>query len=182
MFAGTDDSCREHQPPPDSRLNRHLNPIVTAFSSSEAVRAVHRILPGAGTAVTLGGCVGSSGVGALAALHESSENRVLVALASDPNEAASIEADLESLLGKGCSYLYPQRESLPYESAEPHLEVGGQRIEALEALFSGRTRLLVTTIRALQERGPVPSSLADLRLSLSVGDERRFAETVDDLF
>ena len=162
-------------------MNRHFNPIVEAFLSSEAVRALQRILPEPGTAVTLGGCIGSSGVGALAALHETLVNRVLVALASGPNQAASIEADLESLLGKGSSHLYPQRESLPYESAEPHLEVGGLRIEALEALFSGRTRLLVTTTKALQERGSVPSSLADLRLSLSIGDERRFAETVDDL-
>ncbi len=125
--------------------------------------------------------MGSSGVGALAALHESSDRRILVALTSTPMEASSVKADLESLLGKDSSFIYPQRESLPYETAEPHLEVGGLRIEALEALFGSRTRLLVTTIRALQERGPVPSSLAELRMTLSVGEQRRFPDLLRDL-
>jgi transcription-repair coupling factor (superfamily II helicase) len=129
----------------------------------------------------LGGCVGSSGAGALAAIHTSLENTVVVAVAPAPKEAAEIKADLESLLGVDESFLYPQRESLPYESSEPHLEVGGLRVEALEALFSGRTRLLVTTIRALQERGPVPSSLADLRLTLEVGEEKGFSELLQNL-
>ena len=88
-------------------MNRHLNPIVEAFHSSEAVRALQRMLPEPGTAVSLGGCIGSSGVGALAALHETLVNRVLVALASGPNEAASIEADLDPLLGKGSSHPHP---------------------------------------------------------------------------
>jgi transcription-repair coupling factor (superfamily II helicase) len=117
----------------------------------------------------------------LAAIHASTENRVFLAVAATPNDAASIGADLEVLLGKGASYLYPQRESLPYEREEPHLEVGGLRVEALEALFGGRTRLLVTTPRALQERGPVPASLAELRMSLQVGDEWVFSDLTEAL-
>jgi len=162
-------------------LSRIPNPILDGFLSSDTIGALLRKLPQPGEARILGGAVGSSGVGALATLHHSLENRVLIALAPSPQEAVSIEADLESLLGTGISFLYPQRESLPYETAEPHLEVGGLRVEALEALFSGRTRLLVTTVRALQERGQVPSSLAELRLTLSVGDETGFSTLVRDL-
>ena len=32
------------------------------------------------------------------------------------------------------SHLYPQKEALPYEESEPHLEIGGLRVEAVEAL------------------------------------------------
>ncbi|MCJ7630223.1 MAG: hypothetical protein MUO50_17760, partial [Longimicrobiales bacterium] len=162
-------------------MSRFPNPILDAFLSSGAMGALLRDPPEPGETRVLGGAVGSSGVGAMAALHQALENRVLVALASSPKDAASIEADLESLLGTGQSFLYPQRESLPYETEEPHLEVGGLRVEALEALFSGRTRLLVTTTRAIQERGPVPSSLAELRLTLSTGEERDFATLIRDL-
>ncbi len=162
-------------------MSRFPNPILDAFLSSGTVSTLLRDPPGPGETCALGGAVGSSGVGALAALHQGLENRVLIALAPSPKEAASIEADLESLLGEGLSFLYPQRESLPYETDEPHLEVGGLRIEALEALFSGRTRLLVTTTRAVQERGPVPSSLAELRLTLSIGEERGFVTLIEDL-
>src|SRR5690606_27748094 len=63
-------------------------------------------------------------------------------------------------------------------SSEPHLEIGGLRVEAVEALFSGRTRLLVTTLRALQERAPVPHRLARLRLTLRVGEAHPFGELI----
>jgi len=162
-------------------LSRVPNPILEAFLSSHSVGSLLRDLPQSGESRVLGGIVGSSGAGALAALHQSLGNRVFVALASSPNQAASIEADLESILGLNSSFLFPQRESLPYETTEPHLEVGGLRVEALEALFSGRARLLVTTPRALQERGPVPLSLAELRLTVSVGDEPGFSALIQGL-
>lgn len=157
------------------------NQILDAFHSSETVRKLIRDLPEPGQVRVLGGAEGSSGLAAMAALHGAEENRIQVFLCANPQEAASVETDLEVLLGPSASYLYPQRESLPYESSEPHLEVGGLRIEALEAVFSRRARLLVTTLRALQERAPVPSSLADLRLSLAVGGETGFRELQDAL-
>jgi transcription-repair coupling factor (superfamily II helicase) len=104
-----------------------------------------------------------------------------VAVLPDPARAASVEADLENLLGEGHSVLFPQREALPYESDEPHLEIGGLRVEAVEALFSGRVHILVTTVRALQERVPVPEGIAELRLTLTVGEESGFQSLVDAL-
>ncbi len=157
------------------------NLILGAFLSSETVQALIASLPQPGGVRLLGGAVGSSGVATLATLHGSLTNRVLIALAPSPQAAASIEADLDSLLGPGEASLYPQRESLPFEAAEPHREVGGLRVEALEALFSGRSRILVTTLRALQERGPVPSSLADLRLTLTVEMEIGFGNLIHAL-
>jgi len=125
--------------------------------------------------------VGSAGVAALAVLHRAFNNRVLVAVVPSPREAASTETDLEALLGHSVSFLYPQREALPYEGAETHLEVAGLRVEALEALFSGRARMIVTTPRALQERSPVPSSLAELRLTISVGQALGFQRFIEEL-
>ncbi len=150
------------------------NLILDAFESSKAVRSLLADLPPQGGTRTVGGGVGSSGIVALATLHRTLPNRILIVAADGPREAEAVAADLESLLGPGVAFLFPQRESLPFESAEPHLEVGGLRVEALEAILSGRSRLLVTTRRALQERAPVPSSVAELRLTLSVGEEMGF--------
>jgi len=87
------------------------------------------------------------------------------------------EADLEAVVdGIEESYLYPQKEALPYEETEPHVEIGGLRVEAVEALFSGRAKILVTTPRALQERVPIPARLAKLRQTLQVGDEVAFVD------
>src|SRR2546430_5698040 len=76
--------------------------------------------------------------------------------------------------------LYPQRESLGAE--EPHYELAGERVETLEALLSGRVRVLVTTARASAERTAVPAALEHARLVLQASkDERRLTSTVERL-
>ncbi|MBT8336361.1 MAG: transcription-repair coupling factor, partial [Gemmatimonadetes bacterium] len=138
-------------------------------------------LPGTSGSVRVSGVAGSADVVAIAALHRLRPDRLLVAVADDPARAAAVEADLESLLGEGRSVLFPQREALPYESDEPHLEIGGLRVEAVEALFSGRARILVTTVRALQERVPVPDGIAELRLTITRGSSFGFATLTEAL-
>ncbi len=157
--------------PPSTRPQGSGHAILDAIAGCGAFDAVARKLPAPGERIALGGLRGSSATAVLAALHLRDPDHVFVALAPGPREASSVEADLEVLLEKSSgSCLYPQKEALPYEEAEPHLEIGGMRVEAVEGLFSGRTRVLVTTPRALQERVPIPAGLARLRLTLRVGD------------
>jgi transcription-repair coupling factor (superfamily II helicase) len=117
----------------------------------------------------------------LATLAHELPQRVWVAIAHSPQEADAIEADLQSLLDPGAAVLFPQRETLPYEAAEHHLEVGGLRVEAIEALLAGRSRILVTTARALQELAEIPTNLADLRLTIRKGEVLRLQELEDRL-
>ena len=98
-----------------------------------------------------------------------------------PDEAEHATADLEALLGEGAVSLYPQRESLPYEAAETHVEIGGLRVEALEALLTGRAAILVTTARALQELSPAVAGLDDLQLELRAGQAVRPPELAERL-
>jgi transcription-repair coupling factor (superfamily II helicase) len=94
----------------------------------------------------------------------------VVVIAHGPGEAEAVQADLDFILGLGISRYFPQRETLPYEDSDPHVEIAGQRIDALAALLGGRTRLLVTTARALIERSPIPAS-EGFSLTLEVGEE-----------
>jgi transcription-repair coupling factor (superfamily II helicase) len=126
-------------------------------------------LPGAAPALLAG------------ALAESLPHRMWVLVAPGPNEAEAAESDLQAILGEGRVVLYPQRETLPYEAAEHHFEVSGLRVEALEALLAGRTHVLVTTVRALQERAEIPTGLADLRLTLKVNETIRLTDLSDRL-
>src|SRR5690606_2911862 len=64
---------------------------------------------------------------------------------------------------------------------EPHLEISGLRVETLESLLASRTRILVTTLRALQERAPIPSGLAEMRLTIAVGQSVPPFELADRL-
>ena len=153
------------------------NDILKAVGSCPAVQRIAQALPKAGGYSVLGGASGSLSSAVVAALQSSNANRVFVALAKTPQEAISIKADLEALLdGVTESCLYPQKEALPYEETEPHLEIRGLRVEAVEALYSGRTKIFVTTPRALQERVQVPTRLAELRQTLRVGDTISFTE------
>lgn len=153
------------------------NIVLEAVGSSPAVRALAEKLPGAGEGAKLGGAVGSLGAVAVAALHRANPERVFVVVAESPQDAVAVEADLETVMESDEeSHLYPQKEALPYEESEPHLEIGGLRVEAVESLYSGRTKILVTTPRALQERVPIPGRLADLRTTFRVGDEVSFSD------
>ncbi|HET9438571.1 MAG TPA: transcription-repair coupling factor [Longimicrobiales bacterium] len=141
-------------------------------------------LPAPGQQLRIEGLPGSAPALLAAALVQSLPQRMWVLVAPGPNEADAIESDLQSLLGEGSLVLYPQRETLPYEAAEHHFEVAGLRVEALEALLAGRTHVLVTTVRALQERAEIPTGLADLRLTLSINETIRplaLAERLDNM-
>ena len=147
--------------------------LIQAMQRQPAFRELRERLPGPGGVCRLSGLAGSSPALLAAALAEAEPNRLWVVVAPGPQEAEAAEADLNALLDEGQVALYPQRETLPYEAEELHLEVNGLRIEALEALLARRARILVTTYRALQEQAEIPSGLAELRLRLRVGDTLR---------
>jgi transcription-repair coupling factor (superfamily II helicase) len=152
------------------------NLVLDAVGSCRAVEAMASRLPAPGQRAVLGSTIGSLGSAVVAALHRASPGRVLIAVAESPQAAVAAQADMETVLDReGESHLYPQKEALPYEESEPHLEIGGLRVEAVEALLSGRVRLLVTTARALQERVPLPAHLTELRQTFRVGDRVDFA-------
>ncbi len=142
--------------------------IVQRMLECSVVRLLAERPPSPPDSFVVGGVHGSSAAAVIAALHETSD-RVIVAAAASPRGASELAADLRSLVGSDRAQLYPQREALPYESADPHLEVGGQQVEAVEALLASRTRLLVTTLRGLQEKAAIPSELTDLQLGLELG-------------
>jgi transcription-repair coupling factor (superfamily II helicase) len=155
--------------------------LIESFQTVPAFRDLAAALPRAGESVVAAGLAGSAPLVLTAALHRARRERIWVLVAPRPEDAEQAAADLEALLGEGAVYLYPQRESLPYEEAEPHLEIGGARVEALEALLSGRAALLVTTARAMQELSPAVGGLDDLRLELREGQKIPLPELASTL-
>jgi transcription-repair coupling factor (superfamily II helicase) len=155
--------------------------ILDAVSRQPAYRALLERLPRPGSAVAVTNLVGSLPAALVATLAHEVPRRIWVVVASDPSDAEAVEADVAALLEPGSTTLYPQREALPFEAEDHHIEVSGQRVEALESLLSGRVRVLVTTARAIQERERLPTALADLRLTLTAGQEVRPGELADRL-
>jgi transcription-repair coupling factor (superfamily II helicase) len=156
-------------------------PILDAVRGQAAYRALEAAVPRPGERVGVANLPGSLPAALVGTLAHDLERRMLVVVAADPAEAEAVEADLAALLDPGRTALYPQREALPFEAEDHHIEVSGQRVEALEALLAGRVRVLVTTSRAIQEQERIPDGLADLRLTVAVGQEVRPAELADHL-
>ncbi len=163
-------------------MNLPTHPVVAGIATTPLVARLRARLPDQGDRITIGGNVGSAGSVLVAALHHLHPNRILVVVVSDPEAAVRAEADFTSLLGEGRSRLYPQRETRFFsEDEDDDPRIGGLRVEAVEALLSGSTRLFVTTPRALQERISIPDRLARLRLELQVGEEIGFSLLVEEL-
>lgn len=152
-------------------MNTRDNAILDLIEATAPFRSLQTRLPNTGHELSLGGACGSLGHAVLAALARAARERVVVLLAPSPDRAVAAEADLEALVGPGSVAAYPQRESLPYESDDFHIEIEGRRVEAVEAVFGNRCRLLVTTPRALQERASFPTRLTHLHLTLRTGDQ-----------
>ncbi len=155
--------------------------LVDAVRSTAGYRELLARIRAGDARTRVGEVVGSSSAVLLAALLEDQPHRLVVCIAPDPDGAGRVEADLERLLGEGIARAFPQREALPHEEGEPHLEIGGLRVEAVEALFSGQARVLTTTLRALQEKGPLPRRLGELRMELRPGEVIEFHSLIEEL-
>ena len=149
--------------------------LLRALESSPAVKRLSADLPPPGTRRELGGAIGSLGSAAIAALHRAHPRKTFVTICESPHDALSLQNDLEALLDNiEQIFYYPQEETLPYEDSRPHFAIGGQRVEAVEAILSGRARVIVTSSRSLQERVPIPVHLTELRSTYKVGDQLPF--------
>ena len=155
-----------------------LDLVLDALGRAPAVQDLLARLPGHNAALRLGGLPGSSGAVLTAWLARELPQRLFVVVAPSPGDAERWLGDL-NLLTDAPVALYPQREALGED--EPHYEIAGERAETIEALLSGRLRVLVTTARATAERTLVPAALEQLTLGLAVGARQPLREVVTAL-
>ena len=155
-----------------------LETILDALGRAPTARELIARLPGRGTSLSVGGLPGSTGAVLASWIARALPQRLLTIVAPTPSEAERWLSDLHALTDLKVA-LYPQRESLGEE--EPHLEIAGERVETLEALLSGKLRMLVTTARATAERTRIPAALAEMRLVLRAGERRPLTEVARSL-
>jgi transcription-repair coupling factor (superfamily II helicase) len=115
------------------------------------------------------GCPGAGPALLAAALLDRGSPPVVLVVDS-PSLAEAALTDLVTGTGMSDACLLPQRETLPFEDSDPHVEITSQRAAAFSALLSGRTRLVVTTARGLVERSPVAVQGEEFAVSLREGD------------
>jgi transcription-repair coupling factor (superfamily II helicase) len=144
--------------------------LLDTVRSLSAYRAVRDRLPAQGERRTVRSLPGSSGAVVTAALAGDFPQRVILIVTGSPGRAERWHGDLSVLLEDAARF-YPQREALGEE--EPHYEIAGERVETLEAVLRGRTRIVVTTLRATMERSRMPEAIVRARLDLARGGLER---------
>ncbi len=139
------------------------------IESLPAFTALRGALRGKGAAVQVAGLAGSSRGLVLAALIENGGQNVLV-VTPDPVTARDFAADLVTFGVRGVSF-YPEDEILPYDYHDPDRNLTGMQMKALDELSSGRSRVLVCTMRSLLRKVFDPAELKELITDLVKGEE-----------
>ena len=144
--------------------------IIERFRSIPAYSRLVENLPEPGEVCPISNLPGSSSIVLAAALVESDIGRPLIVVTPNARAAEEVEADFDALL-PGRGVFFPQRESVHPDLEDPHIEISARRVEAVQALLAGRTRLLVTTGRALAERFALPAHWSELELCVATGQK-----------
>jgi transcription-repair coupling factor (superfamily II helicase) len=139
--------------------------ILEEFDRAPIQRLLER-MPVRGAELRIGGLPGSSDAVLVSWLATRLPERMIVVITPSPASADRWVSDLQALTDVPVA-LYPQREGLGED--EPHYEIAGERVETIEALLSGRLKVLVTPARATAERTPIPAVLAESTLRLRPG-------------
>nr|MCU0635939.1 hypothetical protein [Gemmatimonadaceae bacterium] len=148
-----------------------LPAVLDALEGTSAFLRVRSTLPRSRDRLLIGGLVGSADAAFVGALARAVPQRQLAVVAADVADAERWLADLDAVVDDVPVALYPPREG--FGEVEPHAEVAGERVETLERMGRGAVRIVITTARALLERTPLPRTLADARLELRAGEQRR---------
>jgi len=128
--------------------------IVDSFLARLRRIGISELLPGAGERRGITHLPGA-GLGLLASALRDVGDRPVTLVLSDPDAAEAVFSDLETLGASARSRYLPQRETLPFENADPHVEISSRRADAFASLLAGGADLILTTARGLVERSPV---------------------------
>jgi transcription-repair coupling factor (superfamily II helicase) len=154
--------------------------ILKSAAGSEGFRTIRDTLVSGKKKLSVSGLAGSGKSLLLAYLKKELDSPLLV-ITSGTEESWKIYEDLVSFLGEEPVRLFPTWEILPYEFKVPPGEIVGRRLETLHDLATGKTPVVVTTIRACLERTIRPEELKARSIRLKVGDAAEIDELSDKL-
>ncbi len=120
--------------------------------------------------VTTGGLVGGASAFLLAALFDRYNGNILF-VTSNFDEGQNLTDDLINIIGVESVYLFPNRQTPPYEFRSPTGEITGRRLAALAALCSSKKKIVVVPIQAVMEPTMTREMFINESLHLSVGQE-----------
>jgi transcription-repair coupling factor (superfamily II helicase) len=125
--------------------------------------------------ITWQGLQGSAPALALAKLIDSTPGRVLVVTA-DANQAYRLEEEVKFFAGEHTEYhdditLFPDWETLPYDSFSPHQDIISDRLSVLARLPSAKRGALIVSVNTLMHRIAPTSYVSGQALQIEKGQQ-----------
>jgi transcription-repair coupling factor (superfamily II helicase) len=129
-------------------MTQEFADILKQFDRTYAVEGIAGSYGDARTVFT--GLHGSSRALFAAALFNHLE-RGLIVVTSNNRSGANLYSDLGHFVSSEQLYLFPAKETLPYDSSEPYRELTTKRIVALDALNRGERGIFVLPVRSFTD-------------------------------
>ncbi|WP_028767273.1 transcription-repair coupling factor [Shewanella fidelis] len=131
------------------------------------------------TLCTLGGADQALTIANIAKQHKD----VTLVVTADTPTAIALETELNYLLSEQSIsiWLFPDRETLPYDSFSPHQDLVSQRLEALSRIPQAEQAVVIVPITTLMVRLPPQSFLTGNVLMLEKGDKYRLLDVREQL-
>ncbi|MBL7960185.1 transcription-repair coupling factor [bacterium] len=155
-----------------------LKLLTEKIHHSERIKAaIERVRSGGN--FSCDGLIGSSDVVAAFLFIRGLKPVHSVFIAPDVDAYSNILDDMTALssnAGEACPaiFCYPEEDTLPYDEKEPSVSIASLRQECLEQLLEGKSCVVITTIKALLKKIPLPEKLSSYRIELKKGSTFQF--------
>ncbi len=159
----------------------HLKALIDRFSQSLPFRKLNDALfDPARPRINIAGLAGSSKAILFSILTDHFDNSI-IAVTSDPDEAADLFDDLNFILGEKQVAHFPPRQVPPYEFRTPSAEIIGQRLSTLSRLINHDVRIVVASVDALIEPTISRSDFDNSSLIIKIGQETEIESLAEKL-
>ena len=130
--------------------------------------------------VELTGLGGSSKALFVASLFRRLDRGVILVTRSN-RDASDLAGDLAYWVDETDLYLFPSKETLPYDESEPFREFTVKRIIALSAMAAGRRGIFILPVRTLTDYFPPVAAFREACVTVKKGGLLRFDELANRL-
>ena len=110
-------------------------------------------------------------VGSIGAIYEQNKGPILIVCA-DSFDATSIRANLKALLPTTKIEIFPDWETLPYDTLSPHQDIISARIKLLATIADLKDGIVITTVQSVMHRLPPVTFIKQNSFSIAKGNIR----------
>ena len=155
-----------------------LNYLLKNFTKEYDMNSEKSLLDKKGSEFT--GLAGSSKALFIAALFQHT-NRGIILITKSNRDASDLYGDLSLFLKDQDIYLFPSRETLPYDDAHPFMEIVIKRILGLHAFTKKQKGVFVLPVRTFTDFFITRDAFESSCFQLTRGDEVPFRELENKL-